>query len=260
MMIRRVCNLMLLSLMLSGIAVSCVYAEPRAEITVSAAISLKNAFEEAGKVYEAKNRKVKVVFNFGASSDLIRQIEGGAPVDVFASAAQKDMDEIAGKGLIIPGTRADFATNTVVLVIPWNSKSTIKSFDGLASGDIERIAVGNFQTTPAGRYSEEVFRHYRLLPGIADKLVFAATVRQVLDYVARGEVDAGVVYLTDVQVRAKEVRVIATALPASHRPIVYPIAVMKGTAEEAAAKGFVSFILSSEGRKILEKYGFKLKM
>jgi molybdate transport system substrate-binding protein len=259
-MIGKICALVLSVLMLSELVTAPASAGPGTEITVSAAISLKNVFEEAGKVYEAKNRGVKVVFNFGASGDLMQQVEGGAPVDVFVSAAQKDMDELSGKGLIIPGSRADIATNSVALVIPTNSNSRIKSVDGLTSGEIKRIAVGNFRTTPAGRYSEDVFNYYRLLPAISDKLVFAENVRQVLDYVARGEVDAGIVYSTDAQMRAKEVRVVATAPPASHKPIVYPIAVVKGTGNEAAAKGFVAFILSSEGKKILEKYGFKVRM
>ena len=259
-MIGKVCRLILLILMLTGLATSSAVAGPGTEITVSAAMSLKNAFEEAGKVYEAKNRGVKVVFNFGASGDLIRQIEGGAPIDVFASAAQKDMDDIASKGLIIAGSRADFATNTVVLVIPVNSISRLTSFDGLASGEMKRIAVGNFKSSPAGRYAEEVFQYYRLLPVIASKLIFAENIRQVLDYVARSEVDAGVVYSTDAQMRVKEVRVVSTAPPASHKPIIYPIAIVKGTKNEAAAKGFITFILSPEGKRILEKYGFKVKM
>ncbi len=244
---------------ISLMVVSASFAATTKEITVSAAISLKNAFEEAGKLYEARNKGVKVLFNFGASGDLVRQIEGGAPVDVFASAAQKDMDEISRKGLIVTGSRVDFAANSVVLIIPVNSGNRIKSFEGLTSSDINRIAVGNFRTVPAGRYAEEVFNYYRMIPNIQNKLIFAENVRQVLDYVARGEADAGVVYSTDARVRGREVKVAATAPAASHKPVVYPIAVIKGTQNEAAARGFISFLRSPEGRKILEKYGFKVK-
>src|SRR4030043_769872 len=98
------------------------------DLTVSAAISLKNAFEEIGKLFEAKHKEAKVTFNFGASGDLVRQIEGGAPVDVFASAAQKDMDEAEKKGLILPNSRINFAGNTVVLITPAGSKIPIKTF------------------------------------------------------------------------------------------------------------------------------------
>ncbi len=100
---------------------SLTFAGPPKEITVSAAISLKNAFEEIGKIYEAKNRGTKVFFNFGASGDLIRQNEGGAPVDVFASAARKDMDETEKRGLIVVGSRVNFAANIVVLIVPLKS-------------------------------------------------------------------------------------------------------------------------------------------
>ncbi len=233
-------------------------AESQKEITVSVAISLKNAFEEIGKLYEAKNKGTKVVFNFGASGDLIRQIEGGAPVDVFASAAQKDMDSIEQKGMIMKDTRVNIAANTVVLVVPAGLKAKIKSFEGLTSGEINRIAVGNPKTVPAGRYAQEVFKYYKVAEAIKDKLVFAENVRQVLDYVARGEVDAGIVYSTDAMVRSKEVKIVATAPEASHKPVVYPVAVVKGSKNEASAKEFVALVVSREGKRILEKYGFRL--
>jgi molybdate transport system substrate-binding protein len=227
------------------------------EITVSAAISLKNAFEEIGKLYALKAGSARVLFNFGASGDLARQIEGGAPVDVFASAAQKDMDGLDGKGLLLRGSRSAFAANGIVLIVPAGSKRAPASFDGLAANEIGKIAVGNPRTVPAGRYTEEVFAHYKLLPAIKDKLVFTENVRQVLDYVVRGEVDAGIVYATDASTKTKEVRVVASAPENSHKPVVYPIAVVKETKNEAAAKAFVSLVLSSEGQRILEKYGFR---
>jgi molybdate transport system substrate-binding protein len=231
-------------------------AETR-DITVSAAISLKNAFEEIAKSYSVTGGSAKVLFNFGASGDLARQIEGGAPVDVFASAAQKDMDGLDGKGLVLQGTRSNIAANSVVLVVPVGSKVIPASFEGLASKEIKKIAVGNPKTVPAGRYAEEVLTYYKLFPPVKDKLIFTENVRQVLDYVARAEVDAGIVYATDVSTRAKEVRIAESAPEKSHKPVVYPIAVVKGTKNETAAKAFVAFVLSPEGQKILEKYGFK---
>jgi molybdate transport system substrate-binding protein len=236
---------------------SVTFAESPREITVSAAISLKNAFEEIGKLYESKVTGAKVFFNFGASSDLARQIEGGAPVDIFASAAQKDMDGLDGKGLVLQGTRSNFAANSIVLIIPAASKATLSSFEGLNAHEIRKIAVGNPKTVPAGRYADEVFSYYKLLPFIQDKLVFAENVRQVLDYVSRGEVDAGIVYTTDAAAKEKEIKVVAIAPDASHKPVVYPIAVIKGSKNEEAAKAFVSLVLSPDGQKILEKYGFR---
>lgn len=227
------------------------------ELTVSAAISLKNAFEEIGRLYEAKEGGTKVLFNFGASGDLVKQIEGGAPVDVFASAAQNDMDEAGKKGLLLAGSRADFADNTVVLIVPMTAKTSMKSFEDLKADSVKKIAVGNPKTVPAGRYAEEIFQYYRIFDAIKDKLIPTDNVRQALDYVARGEVDAGVVYSTDAMARTAEVRIAVTAPERSHRPVIYPIAVVKGTKNEAAAKAFIAFVLSPEGQRILEKYGFK---
>ena len=232
------------------------FAGSQKEMTVSAAISLKNAFEEIGRLHESKYG-TKCVFNFGASGDLAKQIIGGAPVDVFASAAQKDMDDVDKQGLIVARTRADFAANSVVLIVPMGGKISLKSFDGLTAAEIKKIAVGNPKTVPAGRYAEEVFGFYQMLPSLKDKLIYAENVRQVLDYVVRGEVDAGVVYATDAAVRSKEIKIIAAAPEASHKPVVYPIAVVKGTKSEADAKAFLSLVLSPEGKKILQKYGFR---
>ncbi|MDA8239783.1 MAG: molybdate ABC transporter substrate-binding protein [Nitrospiraceae bacterium] len=232
-------------------------AERPKKITVSAAISLKNVFEEIGKYYESRNKGAKVVFNFGASGDLMRQIEGGAPVDVFASAAQKDMDALEKKGLIAPASRADFAANSVVLIVPLNVKTLIKSFEELKKEGIKKIAVGNPKTVPAGRYAEEVLANFKILDAVRDKLILTENVRQALDYVARAEVDAGIVYSTDAMTRMKEVRIVAAAPERSHKAAVYPIAIVKGTKNEVTAKAFISLVTSAEGKMILSTYGFK---
>jgi len=242
---------------LFSIALVPAFAEPPKELTVSAAISLKNSFDEIGKLYESRNVGAKVLFNFGASGDLMKQIEGGAPVDVFASAAQKDMDEAEKKGLVGVATRANIAVNSVVLVIPASSNVAVKSFEDLRAGNIKKIAIGNPKTVPAGRYAEEVFSYYRILDAVKDKFILTENVRQALDYVARDEVDAGIVYATDATTRAKEVKIAVTAPDQSHKPVIYPIAAVKGTKNEASAKAFIAFVLSAEGQKILGKYGFR---
>ncbi len=228
-----------------------------AEFTVSAAMSLKNAFEEIGRLYESKHAGTKVVFNFAASGDLARQIEGGAPVDVFASAAQKDMDSVEQKNLILSGSRTDFAKNSVVLIQPASSAIEMKKFEDLMKPEIKKVSVGNPQTVPAGRYAQEVLRHFKLWDTIKDKLIFAENVRQVLDYVARNEVDAGIVYRTDAGLREKEIRVIAAAPSESHKPVVYPLGIVRDSKNEKSAKAFISLILSEDGGKILQKYGFE---
>ncbi len=254
---KRTCSIavvVLLSLfMFSGAGA----ADAPKEITVSAAISLKNAFEEIGKIFEAQNKDVKVLFNFGSSGDLMAQIKGGAPVDVFASAALKDMDALESDGFVIKGSRSNFASNTLVLIKPIAAKTTIASFEDLGKADVKKIAAGSPGTVPAGRYADEVFQYFKIADAVKDKLVFTENVRQVLDYTARGEVDAGVVYATDAMMRAAEVAISTTAPEGSHKPIRYPIAVVKGSRNEKAARDFVAFVRSPEGMKILESYGFK---
>jgi molybdate transport system substrate-binding protein len=254
-MVRR--TVLILIAITTLLASSAALAEPPKEITVSAAISLKNAFEEIGRLYEAKNKNAKVIFNFGASGDLMKQIEGGAPVDVFASAAQKDMDDADKKGLISHSSRVNFTANSVVLVVPVSTNVETKSFEDLKSASIKKIAVGNPKTVPAGRYAEDVFSYYKIIDAIKDKFIYTENVRQVLDYVARGEVDAGVVYSTDAIVRAKDVKIAATAPEAGHKPVVYPIAIVKATTNIKAAGEFILLVISPEGKTILGKYGFK---
>ena len=227
------------------------------EIVVSAAISLKDAFTEIGRTYEKENKGAAVVFNFGASGNLAGQIEGGAPADVFASASEKYMDDLDRKGLLLEGSQSDFAANGIVLIVPRGSKSKSISFAGLKSKRVRQIAVGNPRSVPAGRYAVEVLAYYKLLPSIKDRIVYGENVRQVLDYVARGEVDAGVVYSTDASIRAREVRITSSAPEKSHKPVVYPMAVIKGTENKSGARAFISFVLSPEGQKILREYGFR---
>ncbi len=227
------------------------------EITISAAISLKNAFEEMGKIFEKRHPRTKIRFNFGASGDLARQIEGGAPVDVFASAAQKEMDEIDQKGFITSGTRINFAGNSMVLVEPAVSRIRMESFEDLRKAEVKKIVIGNPRSVPTGRYAEEVLKCLKLWEGVKDKLVFAEHARQVLDYVARTEVDAAIVYSTDAMIRPKEVRIVAKAPDKSHHPIVYPIAIVKGSKNQPLAKEFIALVLSPEGKNLISKYGFE---
>jgi molybdate transport system substrate-binding protein len=226
-------------------------------ITVSAAISLKNAFTDIGKLYEEGHRGVKINFNFGASGDLLQQIQGGAPVAVFASAARKDMDILEQEGLVIPGSRADMVENEVVLVQPKQTMVKLSGFLDLAKPEVKKIAIGNPKTVPAGRYAMEVFNHFKIAEAIQERLILAENVRQVLDYVARGEVDAGLVYQTDAMTRPRDVQVVLTAPPESHKPVVYPLALIKGAANEVGAKDFVALVLAPQGQAVLQKYGFK---
>jgi molybdate transport system substrate-binding protein len=229
------------------------------EITVSAAASLKDAFGEIGKRYES-GTGAKINFNFGASGALQRQIESGAPVDVFASAGIPQMNALATQGLIAPETRRDFARNTLVLIVPADSTSGITSFADLANlggSKVARLAVGNPKTVPVGQYAEQSLTRLGLWKQLEPRLILAEDVRQALDYVARGEVDAGIVYASDVRATGDRVRIVATAPADSHDPILYPIAVVRESSRQEAAKAFIDVVMSDDGQRILEKYGFE---
>jgi molybdate transport system substrate-binding protein len=230
-------------------------AAPKNEILVSAAVSLKEAFAEIAIRFQSET-KTKVVFNFAGSGELEKQIEFGAPVDVFASAGEREMDELASKGLIDPSSRGDFAENTLALIVPSNPTVSEISFSDLAQSQFKKVAIGNPQTVPAGHYAQQALVNNKLWERVKDRLVLAENVRQVLEYVARGEVDAGLVYSTDVKVAAGRVKVISEAPHGSYGPVRYPIAAIKGNRSPDAARQFVAFVLSSHGQEILAKHGF----
>ncbi len=225
-------------------------------IVVSAAVSVENAFAKIAKIYTDRTG-AKVDFSFGASGNLEKQIEAGAPVDVFASAGEKEMDQLEGKSLIEPGTRADFAGNVLVLVVPAASKLKLDSFVQLAGRQVKRITMGNPKTVPAGLYAQQALKNLHLWPKLESRLIFSEDVRQALDYVMRGEVDAGIVYATDVGIAGGKVRQVAEAPAGTYGPIRYPIAAIKGCAHPQAAREFIKLVPSPEGEKILASYGFR---
>ncbi len=224
------------------------------ELIVSAAASLTNAFQEIGQKFAAANSGVKFVPNFAASGALLQQLEKGAPADVFATADQKTMDQANDKKLILPETRKNFASNGLVLILPVGSKAPIKSPQDLLAKEVTKVAVGNPDTVPAGRYSQEVLKNEGLWEKLSPKFIPADSVRQVLDYVNRSEVDAGFVYATDAAIAKDKVQVVATL--ARHKPILYPVAVVATTQKKDLAQRFLAFVVSKEGQEILAKYGF----
>jgi molybdate transport system substrate-binding protein len=234
---------------------NCVAAQKGEEILISAAISLKDAFQEIGAIFEMQTG-MRVRYNLGASGLLQKQIEAGAPVDVFASAGDKQMDELQTKGLIIPGTRRNLAGNALVLVIPTSSKIPIRSFADLARPDVTRAAIGNPKTVPAGQYARETLENLNVWDKLQPRLVLAENVRQVLDYVERGEVDAGIVYASDMDEAHGKAIVAANAPKGSHSPILYPVAVVKDAENINGAQRFIDLALSSAGQVVLKKHGF----
>jgi molybdate transport system substrate-binding protein len=224
------------------------------EITVSAAISLKDALDEISHLYASEQAGAEVHFNLGGSGTLQRQIEQGAPVDIFISASPKEMDSLQSQGLLLSNTRRDLVRNRIVLIVP-APNTTVYGFKDLTKAAVKTVAVGEPQTVPAGTYAQEVLTHLRIYDQLKSKLVLAKDVRQVLTYVETGNADAGIVYATDAKI-SKEVTVVATAPEDSHSPVVYPAALIKNSKNPAAAKAFLEFLAGEKARAVFQKYGF----
>ena len=225
------------------------------EIIVSAAASLTNAFTNIGKEYEKAHPGQKVSFNFASSGALLQQIARGAPVDVFASADQETMDRADKQNLIVRNSRLDFVRNTLVMVAPKGAALAPKSLDALKDPSIARIAISNTETVPAGRYAKEALEAAGLWHTLKWKSLNTQSVRQSLDYVARGEADAGFVYLTDAAILPDKVAVLIEV--PTKTPILYPVAAVKGNGNEKLALRFIEYLGAVPARNILLKYGFK---
>ncbi len=250
----RACGV--LGLLLSAMALLVTSPAPGfgQELVVSAASSLTNAFRGMGGAFEAAHAGTKVVFNFAASDMLLRQIVEGAPVDLFASADQEAMDAASKEGAISPATRINFAANRLVVALPSDSRQPVRSLADLESIAVKRIAIGQPRTVPAGRYAKAALEAVKSWDALHRKFIYTQNVRQSLDYIARGEVDAGFVYGTDVRVMSEKVK-IAFDVPTPQR-ILYPIAVTRRSAQPKLAREFIAFLQSKAGQRILEDSGF----
>ncbi len=225
------------------------------ELIVSAAMSLKDGLAGIVAAFEKARPGVHVAVNFGGSGALATQIEQGAPVDVFVSADHKDVLRLDGKGLLASGSAAPWIRNALVVVTLASAPVQVASLTDLPDARIKRIAVGNPATVPAGRYAAEAMTAAGVRDRVADRLVMCENVRQVLDYVVRGEVDAGFVFATDARTRAAELRLLA--VPANlHVPIVYGTGVVAASTQHDLAAEFVAFLRTGEAVQALETLGF----
>lgn len=233
-------------------------AQPAAqpvELNISAAVSLKDALTEIQTKYQEKAPNVHLVYNMGSSGAMQKQIEQGAPADIFISAATKEMDELDAKNLVNKATRKNLVGNKLVLIVPKDSNLKITTFEELTQDSIKKIAIGEPNSVPAGQYAQQTLQKLGLWDKVKDKLVFTKDVRTVLTYVEAGNIDAGVVYYTDA-LSSNKVKAVATAEENLHDPIIYPIAILSGTKNQKAAEDFLAYLLSPDGKEIFEKYGF----
>lgn len=228
---------------------------PATELTISAAASLREPLEAIQLLYGQANPQVTLIYNFGSSGSLQQQIEQGAPVDIFFSAATQQIDALEKKDLLLADTRQDLLTNEMVLIVA-KDNSTITQFQDLTNDIVQKIALGDPESVPAGKYAEEVLTSLNITDAVKAKSVYGKDVKQVLNYVATGNTDAGIVYKTDAQ-NSEAVKTVETAPKNTHSPIVYPIAVIKNSKHPKAAKFFLDFLKGETAQKIFYEYGFK---
>jgi molybdate transport system substrate-binding protein len=225
-------------------------------LTISAAASLKDSMQELQKLYATEKPNVKITYNFDASGTLQQQIDQGAPADIFMSAATKQMDELKKKNLLVDDTVKNLLENNVVLIVPKDS-SEIKDFTDLASDKVKKVALGEPKSVPVGQYSQDVLNSLKITDKVQPKAVLGKDVREVLTWVETKNADAGIVYETDAKISDK-VKIVATAPANTHKPVLYPVAVIKNSKNVDAAKDFLNFIASDKGKAVFEKYGFKI--
>jgi molybdate transport system substrate-binding protein len=224
------------------------------QLTISAAASLKEALGEITPLYSKEKSNVAIQNNFGSSGDLQQQIINGAPVDVFISAATKQMDELQKKELIVADTRRDLLSNRLVLIVPAD-KDDASDLRDLTKANIERIAIGDPRSVPVGQYTEQALAKLELLQEVQSKFVLGNNVRQVLQFVESGNAQAGLVYSTDAKTSTK-VKVVQVIDAKLHKPIVYPIAVLQTSTNQTSARSYLEFLSSELAKTIFEKYGF----
>lgn len=226
---------------------------PAAQITVFAAASLSDSLKQIAADYQ-KASGGQVVFNLAASGVLARQIQAGAPADIFFSADEAQMNQLAAKGALVAATRRDLLGNSLVIVTPADSTAVQSPFD-LTNAAVQHIALGDARTVPAGSYAKSYLQTIGIWRAIQPKVVPSENVRAVLAVVESGNADAGIVYKTDAAI-SRKVKV-AFAVPAADGPkITYPVALLKDAPQPEAARKFLAYLESESAAAVFQKAGF----
>jgi molybdate transport system substrate-binding protein len=224
-------------------------------LNVSAAASLTDVLKEINNLYTSGKPNVTITPNFASSGTLQTQIENGAPVDIFISAAMAQMDNLQKEQLILNDTRKNLLTNKVVLVVPADSTLSITSFQDLTNDKVKKVAIGDPKSVPCGTYGQQAFDLLGITAQIQSKEILGSDVRQVLTYVESSNVDAGIVFSTDAKTSTK-VKVVAAAPDEINAKVMYPVAIIKASKIPDAAKDYLNFLFSAQAKAVFEKYGF----
>ncbi len=228
---------------------------PTTELTIAAAASLTDAANELATTYTAEHPEIKITYSFAASGTLQKQIEEGAPIDLFVSAGKSQMDALVNKDLVEEDSLQNLLGNELVLIAPQDS--IISGFDSLTGESVGKIGIGTPESVPAGKYAQETLTTMQLWDKLQDqgKFVMAKDVREVMTWVETGNVDAGLVYRSDTVV-GKGIKIVEAAPAGSSKPIVYPMAVIASSKHPQEAAAFEAFLASDEAMEVFKKYGF----
>ncbi|RBW69551.1 molybdate ABC transporter substrate-binding protein [Bacillus taeanensis] len=226
------------------------------ELHVMAAASLTDALQEIETMYEKKYNHINLIINYASSGTLQKQIEQGAPADLFLSAGTLQIDALNKKGLLKKETITNYLENELVLIKQNDPKKKLNSFTDLKQASIQSLSIGQPETVPAGKYAKETLQSLQLWETVQEKVVYAKDVRQALTYVETMNVEAGIVYKTDA-IQSKKVTIVDAAPEESHEPILYPISIIENTRYYEEVKTFYQWLLQEEIINIFESYGFK---
>jgi molybdate transport system substrate-binding protein len=237
------------------VAIGVCLASRAEDISVAAAISLKESLEAIRQTYESTTGD-HLNFTFASSGQLASQIQNGAPIDLFLSAARKQVDDLKKAGKGDDATACVFVSNELVLIVPIRGRVEIKSFDELGDARVQKLAIGDPKVVPAGQYAQELLDHLKLTEKLKVRIIYGLNVRQVLQYVQGAEVDAGIVYRSDAKLADKQVQVVATSDPGWHQPIEYWGVVVADSKHAAAAKKFLDYLQTDQAQAIFNTHGF----
>ncbi|MFZ7120809.1 MAG: molybdate ABC transporter substrate-binding protein [Eubacteriaceae bacterium] len=231
-----------------------VNLESKVNITVSAAASLCGAMDVIKELYEAENSQISVTLNYGSSGSLQRQIEQGADVDIYFSAAKNKMETLKEENLIYDSTEINLLTNSLVVIVP-KDMLNITSIDEMKSSEVQSIGMGEPDSVPAGKYAEESLMNLNIIEAIKDKIIYAKNVKEVLAWVETGNVEVGMVYRSDA-LSSDKVDLVIEIPEESHNSIVYPAAIIKSSSKIVQAKAFLKYLQGDEAKQVFEEYGF----
>ncbi|HEX3029366.1 MAG TPA: molybdate ABC transporter substrate-binding protein [Clostridia bacterium] len=255
---KKLLPIFLLIAFIISITFSSAYAksEKSVTLTISAAASMTDVMKDISNMYKKEKPNVTINFNFGSSGSLQKQIEQGAPADVFISAGVKQMNILRSEKLVISETVKNLVLNDAVLIVNKKPSVHVKGFKDLVNDDVKVIALGEPKSVPSGQYAEQIFNYYKILDKVKAKAVYGKDVREVLTWVEQGNADAGVVYKTDAM-SSNKVKIVEIAANDTHSPILYPAGVVSASKNISAAKDFMKFITGAKAKAIYKKYGFR---